>query len=134
MLKQCINTAATNIKFVTKSIGFAWFTAKEPWIAGGWTQTRLPAMSTTCRIFFNIMSAWKLLQRRCYDILSYKYSLLVILVAFTCIFIGIIHFGEVRMIYQSYSQTSVYFFLYLLIYFFIYLVLFFSYLFFQICW
>jgi len=42
------------------------------------------------------MSTWKLIQRRCYDLLSYKYSLLVILVAFTCIFIGIVHFGEVR--------------------------------------
>lgn len=42
------------------------------------------------------MSTWKLIQRRCYDLLSYKYSLLVVLLAFTCIFIGIIHFGEVR--------------------------------------
>ena len=41
------------------------------------------------------MSTCKLLQRRCYDLLSYKYSLLVILIAFTCIFIGIIHFGEI---------------------------------------
>ncbi|KAL7290119.1 hypothetical protein TKK_0015840 [Trichogramma kaykai] len=41
------------------------------------------------------MSAWKLLQRRCYDLLSHRYSLLVVLVALTCIFVGIIHFGEV---------------------------------------
>ncbi|XP_015586820.1 N-acetylglucosamine-1-phosphotransferase subunits alpha/beta [Cephus cinctus] len=47
------------------------------------------------QVFINIMSTWKLIQRRCYDLLSYRYSLLVILIAFTCIFIGIIHFGEV---------------------------------------
>ncbi|XP_043666200.1 N-acetylglucosamine-1-phosphotransferase subunits alpha/beta isoform X1 [Vespula pensylvanica] len=65
-------------------------------------------MSTTCRIFFNIMSAWKLLQRRCYDILSYKYSLLVILVAFTCIFIGIIHFGEVWLAWSKEKYEAVF--------------------------
>ncbi|XP_047346543.1 N-acetylglucosamine-1-phosphotransferase subunits alpha/beta isoform X2 [Vespa velutina] len=65
-------------------------------------------MSTTCKIFFNIMSAWKLLQRRCYDILSYKYSLLVILVAFTCIFIGIIHFGEVWLAWSKEKYEAVF--------------------------
>nr|XP_012153616.1 PREDICTED: N-acetylglucosamine-1-phosphotransferase subunits alpha/beta isoform X2 [Megachile rotundata] len=49
-------------------------------------------MLIACKVFINIMSTCKLLQRRCYDLLSYKYSLLVILIAFTCIFIGIIHF------------------------------------------
>ncbi|XP_076548171.1 N-acetylglucosamine-1-phosphate transferase subunits alpha and beta isoform X1 [Osmia lignaria lignaria] len=53
------------------------------------------AMLIACKVFINIMSTCKLLQRRCYDLLSYKYSLLVILIAFTCIFIGIIHFGEI---------------------------------------
>ncbi|XP_077270789.1 N-acetylglucosamine-1-phosphate transferase subunits alpha and beta isoform X1 [Temnothorax americanus] len=53
-------------------------------------------MLIASNVFINIMSTWKLIQRRCYDLLSYKYSLLVILVAFTCIFIGIVHFGEVR--------------------------------------
>lgn len=56
------------------------------------------AMLIASNVFINIMSTWKLIQRRCYDLLSYKYSLLVILVAFTCIFIGIVHFGEVRII------------------------------------
>jgi hypothetical protein len=41
------------------------------------------------------MSAWKLVQRRCYDLLSHRYSLLVILIAITCIFVGVVHFGEV---------------------------------------
>lgn len=41
------------------------------------------------------MSTWKLLQRRCYDLLSHKSSLLIIVIAFTCTFIGIIHFSEV---------------------------------------
>ncbi|KAI4487528.1 hypothetical protein M0804_005677 [Polistes exclamans] len=65
-------------------------------------------MSITCKIFLNIMSAWKLLQRRCYDILSYKYSLLVILVAFTCIFIGIIHFGEVWLAWSKEKYEAVF--------------------------
>ncbi|XP_033222982.1 N-acetylglucosamine-1-phosphotransferase subunits alpha/beta [Belonocnema kinseyi] len=41
------------------------------------------------------MSTCKLIQRRCYDLLSHKYSLLIIVIAFTCVFIGVIHFGEV---------------------------------------
>lgn len=41
------------------------------------------------------MSAWKLVQRRCYDLLSHRYSLLIVLVALTCVFVGIVHFGEV---------------------------------------
>lgn len=58
------------------------------------------AMLIASNVFINIMSTWKLIQRRCYDLLSYKYSLLVILVAFTCIFIGIVHFGEVRRLFS----------------------------------
>ncbi|KAK2588199.1 hypothetical protein KPH14_004236 [Odynerus spinipes] len=54
------------------------------------------------------MSAWKLLQRRCYDLLSYKYSLLVILVAFTCIFIGIVHFGEVWLAWSKEKYEAVF--------------------------
>lgn len=62
------------------------------------------AMLIAFNVYVNIMSTWKLVQRRCYDVLSHKYSLLIILVAFTCIFIGIVHFGEV-------STRIIYFFL-----------------------
>lgn len=54
------------------------------------------------------MSTWKLVQRRCYDLLSNKYSLLVILVAFTCIFIGIIHFGEVWLVWSKEKYEAVF--------------------------
>ncbi|XP_017890690.1 N-acetylglucosamine-1-phosphotransferase subunits alpha/beta [Ceratina calcarata] len=65
-------------------------------------------MLIACRIFINIMSTWKLLQRRCYDLLSYKYSLLVILIAFTCIFIGIIHFGEIWITWSREKYEAVF--------------------------
>ncbi|XP_076248426.1 N-acetylglucosamine-1-phosphate transferase subunits alpha and beta isoform X2 [Calliopsis andreniformis] len=65
-------------------------------------------MPIACRIFINIMSTWKLLQRRCYDLLSYKYSLLVILMAFTCIFIGIIHFGEIWVAWSKEKYEAVF--------------------------
>lgn len=54
------------------------------------------------------MSTWKLIQRRCYDLLSYKYSLLVITVAFTCIFIGVIHFGEVWLTWSKEKYEAVF--------------------------
>ncbi|XP_017756705.1 PREDICTED: N-acetylglucosamine-1-phosphotransferase subunits alpha/beta [Eufriesea mexicana] len=65
-------------------------------------------MLIACRIFINIMSTWKLLQRRCYDLLSYKYSLLVILTAFTCIFIGIVHFGEMWLTWSKEKYEAVF--------------------------
>ncbi|KAG9430069.1 N-acetylglucosamine-1-phosphotransferase subunits alpha/beta isoform X1 [Apis mellifera carnica] len=55
------------------------------------------------------MSTWKLLQRRCYDLLSYKYSLLVILTAFTCIFIGIVHFGEMWITWSKEKYEAVFY-------------------------
>ncbi|XP_076618477.1 N-acetylglucosamine-1-phosphate transferase subunits alpha and beta isoform X2 [Colletes latitarsis] len=66
------------------------------------------AMPIACRLFINIMSTWKLLQRRCYDLLSYKYSLLMILMAFTCIFIGIIHFGEIWVAWSKEKYEAVF--------------------------
>ncbi|XP_046742715.1 N-acetylglucosamine-1-phosphotransferase subunits alpha/beta isoform X2 [Diprion similis] len=54
------------------------------------------------------MSTWKLVQRRCYDLLSNKYSLLIILVAFTCIFIGIVHFGEVWLVWSKEKYEAVF--------------------------
>ncbi|XP_068087207.1 N-acetylglucosamine-1-phosphotransferase subunits alpha/beta [Anabrus simplex] len=48
-----------------------------------------------------IMNTWKILQRRTYDILSNKYSLLIILLAFTTIFVSVIQFGEVWMIWSQ---------------------------------
>ncbi|XP_043262661.1 N-acetylglucosamine-1-phosphotransferase subunits alpha/beta isoform X1 [Colletes gigas] len=65
-------------------------------------------MPIACRLFINIMSTWKLLQRRCYDLLSYKYSLLMILMAFTCIFIGIIHFGEIWVTWSKEKYEAVF--------------------------
>ncbi|XP_070153413.1 N-acetylglucosamine-1-phosphotransferase subunits alpha/beta isoform X2 [Polyergus mexicanus] len=65
-------------------------------------------MLIASNIFINIMSTWKLIQRRCYDILSYKYSLLVILMAFTCIFIGIVHFGEVWLTWSKEKYEAVF--------------------------
>ncbi|KAL6433574.1 hypothetical protein ACFW04_006574 [Cataglyphis niger] len=65
-------------------------------------------MLIASNIFINIMSTWKLIQRRCYDLLSYKYSLLVILVAFTCIFIGIVHFGEVWLTWSKEKYEAVF--------------------------
>ncbi|XP_011060693.1 PREDICTED: N-acetylglucosamine-1-phosphotransferase subunits alpha/beta isoform X2 [Acromyrmex echinatior] len=65
-------------------------------------------MLIASNVFINIMSTWKLIQRRCYDLLSYKYSLLVILVAFTCIFIGIVHFGEVWLIWSKEKYEAVF--------------------------
>ncbi|XP_018315391.1 N-acetylglucosamine-1-phosphotransferase subunits alpha/beta isoform X1 [Mycetomoellerius zeteki] len=65
-------------------------------------------MLIASNIFINIMSTWKLIQRRCYDLLSYKYSLLVVLVAFTCIFIGIVHFGEVWLIWSKEKYEAVF--------------------------
>lgn len=65
-------------------------------------------MLIASNVFINIMSTWKLVQRRCYDLLSYKYSLLVILVAFTCIFIGIVHFGEVWLIWSKEKYEAVF--------------------------
>ncbi|XP_076277614.1 N-acetylglucosamine-1-phosphate transferase subunits alpha and beta isoform X1 [Lasioglossum baleicum] len=65
-------------------------------------------MLIACRFCINIMSTWKLLQRRCYDLLSYKYSLLVILMAFTCIFIGIIHFGEIWVAWSKEKYEAVF--------------------------
>nr|XP_012221033.1 PREDICTED: N-acetylglucosamine-1-phosphotransferase subunits alpha/beta [Linepithema humile] len=59
-------------------------------------------------VYVNIMSTWKLIQRRCYDVLSHKYSLLVILVAFTCIFIGIVHFGEVWLTWSKEKYEAVF--------------------------
>ncbi|XP_066593721.1 N-acetylglucosamine-1-phosphotransferase subunits alpha/beta isoform X2 [Prorops nasuta] len=60
-----------------------------------------------CKLI-NIMNTWKLIQRRCYDLLSYKYSLVVILLAFTCIFIGTIHFGEVWLIWSKEKYAAVF--------------------------
>ncbi|XP_018363916.1 PREDICTED: N-acetylglucosamine-1-phosphotransferase subunits alpha/beta isoform X1 [Trachymyrmex cornetzi] len=65
-------------------------------------------MLIASNVFINIMSTWKLIQRRCYDLLSYKYSLLVVLVAFTCIFIGIVHFGEVWLIWSKEKYEAVF--------------------------
>lgn len=65
-------------------------------------------MLIASNVFINIMSTWKLIQRRCYDLLSYKYSLLVILVAFTCIFIGIVHFGEVWLTWSKEKYEAVF--------------------------
>ncbi|XP_018406670.1 PREDICTED: N-acetylglucosamine-1-phosphotransferase subunits alpha/beta [Cyphomyrmex costatus] len=65
-------------------------------------------MLIASNVFINIMSTWKLIQRRCYDLLSYKYSLLVVLIAFTCIFIGIVHFGEVWLIWSKEKYEAVF--------------------------
>ncbi|XP_054001470.1 N-acetylglucosamine-1-phosphotransferase subunits alpha/beta [Hylaeus anthracinus] len=65
-------------------------------------------MPIACKLFINIMSTWKLLQRRCYDLLSYKYSLVVILMAFTCVFIGIIHFGEIWVAWSKEKYEAVF--------------------------
>ncbi|XP_014476159.1 PREDICTED: N-acetylglucosamine-1-phosphotransferase subunits alpha/beta [Dinoponera quadriceps] len=65
-------------------------------------------MLIASNVCINIMSTWKLIQRRCYDLLSYKYSLLVILLAFTCIFIGIIHFGEVWLTWSKEKYEAVF--------------------------
>ncbi|KAJ8668162.1 hypothetical protein QAD02_009825 [Eretmocerus hayati] len=54
------------------------------------------------------MSAWKLVQRRCYDFLSHRYSLLVVLVALTCIFVGVIHFGEVWIAWSKEKYKAVF--------------------------
>ncbi|XP_076162645.1 N-acetylglucosamine-1-phosphate transferase subunits alpha and beta isoform X3 [Ptiloglossa arizonensis] len=76
--------------------------------SGVWIRTAILAMPIASRFFINIMSTWKLLQRRCYDLLSYKYSLLVILIAFTCIFIGIIHFGEIWVAWSKEKYEAVF--------------------------
>ncbi|XP_012270546.1 N-acetylglucosamine-1-phosphotransferase subunits alpha/beta isoform X2 [Orussus abietinus] len=65
-------------------------------------------MIITSKTFSDIMSTWKIVQRRCYDLLSHKYSLLVILIAFTCIFIGIIHFGEVWIAWSKEKYKAVF--------------------------
>ncbi|XP_011495372.1 PREDICTED: N-acetylglucosamine-1-phosphotransferase subunits alpha/beta [Ceratosolen solmsi marchali] len=54
------------------------------------------------------MSAWKLVQRRCYDLLSHRYSLLVVLIALTCIFVGVIHFGEVWIAWSKEKYKAVF--------------------------
>ncbi|XP_051162524.1 N-acetylglucosamine-1-phosphotransferase subunits alpha/beta [Leptopilina boulardi] len=54
------------------------------------------------------MSTCKLIQRRCYDLLSHKYSLLIIVIAFTCIFIGVIHFGEVWLAWSKEKYEAVF--------------------------
>lgn len=56
-------------------------------------------MIIATKLIISIMSTWKLIQRRCYDLLSHKSSLLIILIAFTCIFVGTVHFGEVSIKY-----------------------------------
>lgn len=56
----------------------------------------------------SIMSTCKLIQRRCYDLLSHKYSLLIIVIAFTCIFIGVIHFGEVWLAWSKEKYEAVF--------------------------
>ncbi|XP_058800867.1 N-acetylglucosamine-1-phosphotransferase subunits alpha/beta [Phymastichus coffea] len=53
--------------------------------------------------------AWKLVQRRCYDLLSHRYSLLVILVALTCVFVGIVHFGEVWIAWSKEKYKAVFY-------------------------
>ncbi|XP_012280887.2 N-acetylglucosamine-1-phosphotransferase subunits alpha/beta-like, partial [Orussus abietinus] len=65
-------------------------------------------MIITLKTFSDLMSTWKIVQRRCYDLLSHKYSLLVILIAFTCIFIGIIHFGEVWIAWSKEKYKAVF--------------------------
>ncbi|XP_011302956.1 N-acetylglucosamine-1-phosphotransferase subunits alpha/beta [Fopius arisanus] len=65
-------------------------------------------MTIAWNILVGIMSTWKLIQRRCYDLLSHKYSLLIILVAFTCIFVGIIHFGEVWLAWSKEKYEAVF--------------------------
>ncbi|XP_014209728.1 N-acetylglucosamine-1-phosphotransferase subunits alpha/beta [Copidosoma floridanum] len=54
------------------------------------------------------MSAWKLMQRRCYDFLSHRYSLLVIFVTLTCIFVGVVHFGEVWIAWSKEKYKAVF--------------------------
>ncbi|XP_043273612.1 N-acetylglucosamine-1-phosphotransferase subunits alpha/beta [Venturia canescens] len=65
-------------------------------------------MTIASRIIFVIMSTWKLIQRRCYDLLSHKSSLLIVLVAFTCIFVGIVHFGEVWLAWSKEKYEAVF--------------------------
>ncbi|XP_015117764.1 N-acetylglucosamine-1-phosphotransferase subunits alpha/beta [Diachasma alloeum] len=65
-------------------------------------------MTIALKFIVGIMSTWKLIQRRCYDLLSHKYSLLIILVAFTCIFVGIIHFGEVWLAWSKEKYEAVF--------------------------
>ncbi|XP_031784981.1 N-acetylglucosamine-1-phosphotransferase subunits alpha/beta [Nasonia vitripennis] len=54
------------------------------------------------------MSAWKLVQRRCYDLLSHRYSLLIVLVALTCVFVGVVHFGEVWIAWSKEKYKAVF--------------------------
>ncbi|KAK0167264.1 hypothetical protein PV327_004686 [Microctonus hyperodae] len=65
-------------------------------------------MTIASRLIIGIMSTWKLIQRRCYDLLSHKSSLLIILIAFTCIFVGIIHFGEVWLAWSKEKYQAVF--------------------------
>ncbi|KAH0550458.1 N-acetylglucosamine-1-phosphotransferase subunits alpha/beta [Cotesia glomerata] len=65
-------------------------------------------MQIAAKLIIGIMSTWKLIQRRCYDLLSHKSSLLIILIAFTCIFVGTVHFGEVWLAWSKEKYQAVF--------------------------
>ncbi|XP_034943289.1 N-acetylglucosamine-1-phosphotransferase subunits alpha/beta [Chelonus insularis] len=65
-------------------------------------------MTIASKLIIGIMSTWKLIQRRCYDLLSHKSSLLIILIAFTCIFVGTVHFGEVWLAWSKEKYQAVF--------------------------
>jgi hypothetical protein len=42
-----------------------------------------------------IMTLWKIVQRHTYDLVSHKYSVIIILISISTILVSIIQFGEV---------------------------------------
>ena len=43
----------------------------------------------------NIMTIGKVLQRHAYDLLSHKYSVIIIIIAFSTLLVSVFQFGEV---------------------------------------
>ncbi|XP_023723250.1 N-acetylglucosamine-1-phosphotransferase subunits alpha/beta isoform X7 [Cryptotermes secundus] len=54
------------------------------------------------------MTLWKIVQRHIYDLLSHKYSVIIILISLSTILVSVIHFGEVWMTWSQEKYETVF--------------------------
>ncbi|KAJ4439262.1 hypothetical protein ANN_07382 [Periplaneta americana] len=54
------------------------------------------------------MTLWKIIQRHTYDLLSHKYSVIIILISFSTILVSVIQFGEVWMTWSQEKYEAVF--------------------------
>jgi hypothetical protein len=80
--------------FHTACMYFSWSVESGNWegIKMSWYDRVLCWYTIMLRIF---MTLWKIVQRHTYDLLSHKYSVLIIVISFSAILVSVIQFGEV---------------------------------------